>query len=403
MRSSNRASITGSAPIQPAEARCPRGTSTSSMRGGQNLERVADDAEIGETEDRRLGVLVDRDDPLRALHADLVLRRPADADRDVDVGLDGLPGLADLHRVGHPAGVDDGASRADGRIADRRRELVQQARCCRGPGGPARRRPRPCLLELGARRRLFVALDATRGSQFVGDLGLDGDDARRSPPGFRGERLRTHEHELGIRPLQLDVDDLRAAEDLRLRLVGPSTSIALAMSVERASLEGGPRRRASRRWGRTGSARERARAQACAGRAPPAEPGGRRRPIVTGVHRLRPMIAECGRRGRRAGPQRHRLDDIAELSRLRQELERGRRRPSGRPRRRPTPSMPQITFASARRSAIRDAAPSPWTTSPAPFLGGRFNGATVWVGCRSPAGDRGRRAGTFRPASASRP
>ena len=58
-------------------------------------------------EDRRLLVLVDRDDVLRALHAHHVLRGAGDAGGDVDGGLDDLAGLADLVAVGHPTGVDD--------------------------------------------------------------------------------------------------------------------------------------------------------------------------------------------------------------------------------------------------------------------------------------------------------
>ena len=43
--------------------------------------QVADDAEVAELEDRRVRVLVDRDDHARALHADLVLDRARDAAR----------------------------------------------------------------------------------------------------------------------------------------------------------------------------------------------------------------------------------------------------------------------------------------------------------------------------------
>src|SRR5438105_7450719 len=88
----------------------------SALRGADLLgdlrkerERVAHDAEIGDREDRRVLVLVDRDDPLRLLHADHVLRGSADADRDVDLGLDRLAGLPDLQAVRHPAGIDHGS------------------------------------------------------------------------------------------------------------------------------------------------------------------------------------------------------------------------------------------------------------------------------------------------------
>src|SRR4051794_19659000 len=90
-----------------------------------DLVHVADDAEVAEFEDRRVRVLVDRDDHVRALHADLVLDRAADAERDVQLRRDDLAGLADLRAVGVPAGVDDRARRAD-RAAERLRELFRQ-------------------------------------------------------------------------------------------------------------------------------------------------------------------------------------------------------------------------------------------------------------------------------------
>ena len=58
---------------------------TSSRQLRDDLVQVADDAEIGELEDRRVAVLVDRDDRPGALHADLVLDRAGDADGDVQL------------------------------------------------------------------------------------------------------------------------------------------------------------------------------------------------------------------------------------------------------------------------------------------------------------------------------
>src|SRR5215208_1175957 len=51
---------------------------------GQDLVEVADDAEVGELEDRRVRVLVDRDDVLRGLHSHLVLDGARDARREVE-------------------------------------------------------------------------------------------------------------------------------------------------------------------------------------------------------------------------------------------------------------------------------------------------------------------------------
>ena len=80
----------------------------------RDLEQVADHAVVGDLEDRRLFVLVDRDDRLRRLHAGAVLDRTGDAQRDVQLRRDGLTGLAHLELARVVAGVDRGARRADG-------------------------------------------------------------------------------------------------------------------------------------------------------------------------------------------------------------------------------------------------------------------------------------------------
>ena len=82
---------------------------------GDDGEQVADDAEVGDLEDGGFGVFVDRDDRLGGLHAGPVLDGAGDADGHVQLGGDGLAGLADLELVRVPAGVGDRAGRADGR------------------------------------------------------------------------------------------------------------------------------------------------------------------------------------------------------------------------------------------------------------------------------------------------
>src|SRR5687768_16224125 len=99
---------------------------------GDDRVQVADDAEVGELEDRRVRVLVDRDDSLGALRPDLVLDRPGDPAGDVELRRDGLARLADLSRVRVPAGVDDGPRRAD-RTAQRLRELLDERELLRLP------------------------------------------------------------------------------------------------------------------------------------------------------------------------------------------------------------------------------------------------------------------------------
>src|SRR3954453_22386863 len=83
--------------------------------GGQHGVEVPDDAEVDELEDRRLLVLVDRDDRLRGLHAGPVLDRAGDAVGDVELRRDRLAGLADLEAVRLPARVDRGARGTHGR------------------------------------------------------------------------------------------------------------------------------------------------------------------------------------------------------------------------------------------------------------------------------------------------
>ena len=90
-----------------------------------DLVEVAHDPEVAELEDRRVRVLVDRDDVLRGLHADLVLDRARDAGREVELRRDRLAGLADLRRVREPARVDDRARRGDG-AAERAGELLAE-------------------------------------------------------------------------------------------------------------------------------------------------------------------------------------------------------------------------------------------------------------------------------------
>ena len=62
----------------------------------QHREQIADQAVIGDLENRRLLILVDGDDDLAVLHAGQMLDRARNADRDVKIRRDDLAGLADL-------------------------------------------------------------------------------------------------------------------------------------------------------------------------------------------------------------------------------------------------------------------------------------------------------------------
>src|SRR5262249_19136409 len=73
----------------------------------------ADEAVIGDLEDRRLLILVDSDDDLGILHAGEMLDGARDADGNVQLRRDDLAGLADLIVVGNEAGIDRRAGGAD--------------------------------------------------------------------------------------------------------------------------------------------------------------------------------------------------------------------------------------------------------------------------------------------------
>ena len=73
----------------------------------RNLEDVALNAVVGDLENRRLGVLVDGDDGARALHADQMLNRARDAERDVQLRRHRLTRAANLALHRQPAVVAD--------------------------------------------------------------------------------------------------------------------------------------------------------------------------------------------------------------------------------------------------------------------------------------------------------
>ena len=63
---------------------------------------------VGDFKDRRLGIFIHGDDGPRAFHADDVLNRAADAEREIKLGRDRLARGADLTVHGEPAGIADG-------------------------------------------------------------------------------------------------------------------------------------------------------------------------------------------------------------------------------------------------------------------------------------------------------
>src|SRR5512147_2522042 len=79
----------------------------------QDFMDVADDTVGRDVENGRIGVLVDGNDNFRRLHARDMLDRAGDAAGDVQLGTDGLPGLAHLVGVGDPSLIDRAPRRGD--------------------------------------------------------------------------------------------------------------------------------------------------------------------------------------------------------------------------------------------------------------------------------------------------
>ncbi len=79
------------------------GTSERVGQLGHGRKQIGLQAEVGDAEDRGLGVLVDRHDHLGILHAGQVLDGTRDATSDVQLRRHNLAGLADLQVVGRVA------------------------------------------------------------------------------------------------------------------------------------------------------------------------------------------------------------------------------------------------------------------------------------------------------------
>ena len=154
--------------------------------------QVAHDAVVGELEDRRLGILVDRDDRLGGLHAGPVLDGPGDARRDVQLRRDGLAGLADLELVRVPAGVGGGAGGADGR-AERVGQLLDDRELLGRADAPATGDHDRRLGEL--RARALLLLDPLHDPGALGGVGHGEGDAllgARARGGLDGSGVGAH-------------------------------------------------------------------------------------------------------------------------------------------------------------------------------------------------------------------
>jgi hypothetical protein len=175
-----------------------------------------------------------------------------------------------------------------------------------------------------------VALDHARVLEVVPDVRGNLDDLRGAARGLGNERLRTDQDDLRVGALQLDVDDLRSAEDLGLRPVGRQHIGRVAHQRR-----GGARLEAPRDVTRVVRAREQQQVRLMLGNqlVQGLDPGLRQmcveHLIVRGVDGLGAVLAE--RRGGRfrPGAQHDGGDRVAEVPSFRQELEGGSGRAAG--------------------------------------------------------------------------
>src|SRR3954453_8917792 len=177
-----------------------------------DLVEIADDAEVGELEDRGVGVLVDRHDVLGALHALLVLYRAGDAGGEVELRRDGLARLADLGGVRVPAGVDHRAGRGD-RASERVRELPELLKALGLAQAAAPRDEDVGVLDVHVGAALLAALDHLGLQRVRGVLDRDVLDGRGARAGLAGlERVEPADDHAAPRAV-VDVGDLRVLPD----------------------------------------------------------------------------------------------------------------------------------------------------------------------------------------------
>ena len=132
------------------------------MSSGIGLEQIGHEADVRDLEDRRLRVLVDRDDRARVLDARDVLDRAGDADGDVELRRDDLARLTHLQLVGDEPRVDRRARRADRgaeRVGELRRRAESPPRCRardrrRRRASPSEIRPRAAAAARRATKRV---------------------------------------------------------------------------------------------------------------------------------------------------------------------------------------------------------------------------------------------------------
>src|SRR5687768_15312136 len=165
---------------------------------GDDLVQVADHAEVGELEDRRVRVLVDREDVLGALHPDLVLDRARDPRRQVELRRDRLAGLADLSGVGVPACVDHGAGRGN-RSAHRLGQFLAELEALGGAEPAAAADEDVGVLDVDVGAALLAALHHRGLARPGRELHLDVDDLGAAAALVRVEGVEAADDDSGLR------------------------------------------------------------------------------------------------------------------------------------------------------------------------------------------------------------
>ena len=113
-----------------------------------------------------------------------MLDRAADPEREVELRLDDLAGLADLLGVRDPARVDGRPRRPD-RATERLRELLDELEAVRAPDAAAARDDDPRLLDRGGGAGLLDAVDDLHLGQLQLAGGVGRFDGRRPRPPVR--------------------------------------------------------------------------------------------------------------------------------------------------------------------------------------------------------------------------
>ena len=152
--------------------------------------QVADHCVVGDRHDRRLGIRVDGENPLGALAAGNMLRRPGHAARDVDLGRDLVTRLADLVGVRTPAGHRHRA-RAPDRAFQQRGKLLHRGEAFGRADAASACDHDLCVRERDAARRRRDAVANPDDEVALGELGRERLDRPRAPLFGCGDRVRS--------------------------------------------------------------------------------------------------------------------------------------------------------------------------------------------------------------------